>query len=179
MHVPVTCKYKKDQIKTTEKRWRHCFSHYKSMGAFCCHGNQSFDPICPKILCSLSPTQVMLHIKFDQDWPTGFRDIQVWKCGRQWRATMDGRRTIGILEAHLVSLWLRWANNMEEYFYSASTTLSCFGRGKQTDGHWWRQRTDYNNNPFLVKKYRKYFLTELQIKQRNSLTKAALLSHCI
>ena len=22
----------------------------------------------------------MLHIKFDQDWPTGFRDIQVQKC---------------------------------------------------------------------------------------------------
>ena len=57
------------------------------MGAFCCHGNQSFDLICPKTLCSLSPTPVMLHIKFDQDWPTGFRDIQVWKCG--WR--MDDR----------------------------------------------------------------------------------------
>ena len=27
------------------------------MGAFCCHGNQRFDPICPKTLCSLSPTQ--------------------------------------------------------------------------------------------------------------------------
>ena len=27
----------------------------------------SFDPICPKPLCSLSPTPVMLHIKFDQD----------------------------------------------------------------------------------------------------------------
>ena len=23
---------------------------------------------------------MMLHIKFDQDWPTGFRDIQVQKC---------------------------------------------------------------------------------------------------
>ena len=23
---------------------------------------------------------VMLHIKFDQDWPTGFRDIQVQTC---------------------------------------------------------------------------------------------------
>ena len=52
--------------KTTEKRWRHHFPHYKSMGAFCCHGHQSFDPICIKTLCSLSPTPVMLHIKFDQ-----------------------------------------------------------------------------------------------------------------
>ena len=50
------------------------------MGAFCCHGNQSFDPICLKTLGSLSPPPVMLHIKFDQDWPTGFRDIQVRKC---------------------------------------------------------------------------------------------------
>ena len=51
-----------------------------SMGAFCCHGHQSFDPICLKTLCSLSPTSAMLHIKFDQDWPTGLRDIQVRKC---------------------------------------------------------------------------------------------------
>ena len=40
------------------------------MGAFFCHGHQSFDPICLKSLCSLSPPPVMLHIKFDQDWPT-------------------------------------------------------------------------------------------------------------
>ena len=81
MHVLVTCKYKKwIGSKTTEKRWGHHFPHYKSMWAFCCHGNQSFDPICPKTLCSLSPTALMLHIKFDQDWPTSFRDIQVKKC---------------------------------------------------------------------------------------------------
>ena len=60
MHVLVTCEYK------------------KGSGAFCCHGNQRFDPICPKTLCSLSPTQWCY--KFDQDWPTGFRDIQARKC---------------------------------------------------------------------------------------------------
>ena len=86
---------KRIRSKTTEKRWRHRFPHYNSMGAFCCHGNQSFDPIGPKIWCSLSPIPVMLQIKFDQDWPTGFRDIQVWKCGR--RTMMDGRQTTGIL----------------------------------------------------------------------------------
>ena len=58
---------------------------------------KSFDPICPKTLCSLSPTPVMLHIKFDQDWPTGFRDSQVWKCG--WR-TDDGR-----LVYYKLTLW--------------------------------------------------------------------------
>ena len=31
-------------------------------------------------LCSLSPTPMMLHIKFDQDKLTGFRGIQVQKC---------------------------------------------------------------------------------------------------
>ena len=38
----------------------------------------------PKTFCSLFPTPVKLHIKSDQDWPTGLRDIQVWKCGRRW-----------------------------------------------------------------------------------------------
>ena len=66
--------------KTTEKRWRHHFPHYKSMGAFCCHAIQSFDLICPKTLCSIFPTPMMLHIQFDQDWPTDFRDIQVQMC---------------------------------------------------------------------------------------------------
>ena len=66
--------------KATEKRWRHHFPHYKSMGAFCCHRHQSFDLICLKTLCSLSPSPVMLHIKFDQHCPNGLRDIQVRKC---------------------------------------------------------------------------------------------------
>ena len=79
--------------KTTEKRWRHRFPHYKSMGDLCCHGNQSFDPICPKTLCRLSPTLVMVHIKFDQDWPTGFRVIQVLKCGR-WTTTTTAERLV-------------------------------------------------------------------------------------
>ena len=71
---------KRTRSKTTKKRWRHHFPHFKSTGAFCCHGNQSFDPICPKTLCSLSPCPMMLHIKFDQDKLTGFRGIQVQQC---------------------------------------------------------------------------------------------------
>ena len=66
--------------KATEKRRRHHFLHYKSIGTFCCHGHQSFDPVCLKALSSLSPTPVMPHIKFDQDWPTGLRDIKVRTC---------------------------------------------------------------------------------------------------
>ena len=36
------------------------------------------------------PHPVKLHINFDQDWPTGLRDIKVQKCG-WWRQRMDGR----------------------------------------------------------------------------------------
>ena len=95
--------------KTTEKRWRHHFPHYTSMGAFCCHGNQSFDPICPKTLGSLSPIPVMLHIKLDQDWPTGFR-----LCGR-WTMT-DGRQTIGICNYKL-TLWGFGSGEQKSYVF--------------------------------------------------------------
>ena len=63
--------------KTAEKNWRHRFLHYNPMGAFCCHGNQSSDPIWPKTYCSQSPTPMMLQIKFGCDRPIGLRDIHV------------------------------------------------------------------------------------------------------
>ena len=47
--------------------WSQAFSHYNSMGAIRCHGNQSSNPIWPKTYCSFSPTQVMLQIKFDRN----------------------------------------------------------------------------------------------------------------
>ena len=103
---------------TTEKRWRHRFPHYKSMGAFCCHRNQSFDPICPETLCSLSPIPVMLHIKFNQDWPTGFRDIKVWKSGR-WRTdgrtTTDGRTDDGPLVYYKLTLWAFGSGELKKW----------------------------------------------------------------
>ena len=77
---------KKNQSKMKELEWSQDFSHYNPMGAICCHGNQSSDPIYPKIYCSQSPTPMMLLKKFNYDWPAGLRDIHVWKCGR-----MDGR----------------------------------------------------------------------------------------
>ena len=46
--------------KTAKKKWRHRFLHYNPMEAFCCHGNQSSDPIWPKTYCSQSPTPMML-----------------------------------------------------------------------------------------------------------------------
>ena len=69
---------KRIRSKTFEKTWRR-FSHYNSMGANCCHGYQSSELICTKTPHSLSPTPMMLQIKFDCDWPAGFWDIHVWK----------------------------------------------------------------------------------------------------
>ena len=63
--------------KIAEKKWRHRFLHYNPMRAFCCHGNQSPDPIWPKTLCSQSPTPMMLLIKFGCDQPIGLGDIHV------------------------------------------------------------------------------------------------------
>ena len=83
---------KRIRSKSTKKSRRHYFPHYKSIGAFCCHGHQSFYPVCLKTLCSLSPPPVMQHINFDQDWPTGLRDIQVRKCkmfGTQGQVTPE------------------------------------------------------------------------------------------
>ena len=83
--------------KATVKRLRHHFPHYKWMGAFCCHGHQNFDPICLKTLRSLTPPPVMLHIKFDQDWPTGLRDIQLRKC------------KIFIIQGQVTRKWVVWS----------------------------------------------------------------------
>ena len=97
--------------KTTEKRWRHRFPYYKSMGAFCCHRNQSFKPICPKTLCNLSPTLMMLHIKFDQHWPTGLRDIQV--SSELWQNSGETRQ-------------IRYSGAIIILLLSSNTHLICF-----------------------------------------------------
>ena len=83
--------------KATEERWRHYFPHYKSMGAFCCHGHKSFVSIYLKTLCNLSPPQVMLNIKFDQEWPIGHRDIQVRKC------------KIIVIQGQVIPKWVAWS----------------------------------------------------------------------
>ena len=60
--VLITCKFDKYPIQNEVAILRPTFPPFPSMGAFGCHGNQSFDQICPKCLCSLSPTHMMLHI---------------------------------------------------------------------------------------------------------------------
>ena len=64
--------------------------------------------ICPKTSCSLSPTLMMLHIKLDQDWPTGFRDIKVQKC------------EIFVTQGQVTPKWVGWFGPK-----SNSTELLC------------------------------------------------------
>ena len=93
MHVLVTCKYKKDRIKNNREKVATSFSPFCQWKLSVAMETRVFTQSAPKTLCSLTPTPVMLHIKFDQDWPTGFRDI--WKF--ESVDDDDGRRTIGML----------------------------------------------------------------------------------
>ena len=67
MAVLVTCKFDKCLFKNEVAIPGQHFPHYvsvMSMGAFVAM-ETSFDPICPKTYCCLSPSQMMLHIKFE------------------------------------------------------------------------------------------------------------------
>ena len=68
---------KKNQSKMKKLEWSQDFHHYNPMGAICCHGNQSSDPIWLKTLCSKSPTQLKFQMKIDCNRPAGLRDIYV------------------------------------------------------------------------------------------------------
>ena len=76
--------------------------------------------ICPKTLWSLSPTPMMLHTKFDQDWPTGFRDVQVQKC------------EIFVTQGQVIPKWVVWFGPKLN-----STKLLCLP---------WLQADDSNKN---------------------------------
>ena len=100
--------------KTTEKRWRHRFPYYKPMG-----GGGFLLPWKPAFWSNLPPQPyaAFLHPsdathKIDQDWPAGFRDIQVWKCGR--RRTGDGP-----LAYYKLTFWAFGSGelNMNQVFY--------------------------------------------------------------
>ena len=93
MHVLLTCKYKKDQ----RKGGNTIFAIISQWGLSVAMDTRVFDPICLKTLCSLSTPPVMLHIKFDQDWPTGLRDIQVRKC------------KIFVIQGQVTAKWVVWS----------------------------------------------------------------------
>ena len=103
---------KKIQSKKEELERSQNFPHYNPIGAICCHGNQSSNPIWPKTSGSLSATPLMLLMKFDNIQTAGVWDIHVWKCERT-DARADTRTPARVPSYKLPqSLRLRWANNL-------------------------------------------------------------------
>ena len=79
MPVLDICKFNENAFNA-----RTIFSHYMSMGPFGCRGNQILNRSAQKPNSKI-PTPMMVPVKFDQDWPTGFGDILV--------QIVDGRTT--------------------------------------------------------------------------------------
>ena len=81
MHVLVTCKYKKDGIKKQPRKGGDIvFPIISQWGLFVAMETRVLIQSAPKPYAAF-PTP--------QDWPTGFRDIQVWKFGRRRRTMTD------------------------------------------------------------------------------------------
>ena len=57
MVVLVICKNREEPIKMKEIERSQDFFHYNPMGAICCHGNKSSDPIYPKPNAANPPPQ--------------------------------------------------------------------------------------------------------------------------
>ena len=88
---------KKDRIKSNREKVATPFSPLWVNGGFLLPWIPEFWSFCLKTLCSLSPSQVMLQIKFDQDWPTGLRDIKVRKCN------------IFVIQGQVTPKWVVWS----------------------------------------------------------------------
>ena len=84
--MSVLCKYDEDPNKSKVDASEQHFPHYKSWELSVWVLIQSVQ----KAYAAFSPIAVMLHIKFDQDWATCCRELQVWKCER----TADYRYTV-------------------------------------------------------------------------------------
>ena len=54
-----------------------------------------------------------LYMKFEFDWPSGFRGEDVWNCGRTDGRTTDGRRSDWYTLSSPMSLRLRWAKKCQ------------------------------------------------------------------
>ena len=78
---PCYCKFKKIKSKLKVLAWRHCFPHYKPIGACCCHGNQFWSDL-PQMLMHPFPHPSDAAHKIWSRLATSLRDIQVWN--REW-----------------------------------------------------------------------------------------------
>ena len=78
MHVLVTCKYKKGSDQKQQRKGGDIvYPIISQWGLSVAMETRVLIQYAPKPYAAFPPTRVMLNIKFDQDWPTGFRDIQV------------------------------------------------------------------------------------------------------
>ena len=74
-------KYKKDRIKKQLRKGGDIiFPIISQFGLSVAMETRVLIQSAPKPYAAFPTTSIMLHIKFDQDWPTGFKDIQVQKC---------------------------------------------------------------------------------------------------
>ena len=80
MHALIPCKYKKDRIKSNREKVETPFSPLCQWGLSVAMDTRVLIQSASKHYAAFPHPPVMLHIKFDQDWPTGLRDIQVRKC---------------------------------------------------------------------------------------------------
>ena len=92
MPVLDTCKFCEDQIKNDREKGGDTWVLLVAMTTTVL--NQSS----PKPNAALSHTPMMLHIKFDQEWPTDLRDIHVWKC--KYMSNYSGA------QGHVIPKWL-------------------------------------------------------------------------
>ena len=78
MPVLITYKYKKDRIKNNREKVEISFSPLYVNGGFLLPWKPAFWPNMPQNFMQPFPhPDDAIH---KQDWPTGFRDIQVQKC---------------------------------------------------------------------------------------------------
>ena len=77
MPVLVTCKFEKDLINKNNKNREKVETLFFQWALSVAMETRVLIQSVPKPYAAFRPTIMMLHIKFDQDWPTGLRDIQV------------------------------------------------------------------------------------------------------
>ena len=90
----------------SEKKIFLGFPHYNPMGAIRCHGNQNSNLIWPETYCSLSPSLMMLQIKFGCNRPMVAEIFMFESVNGRTDACTDGRTAGHSNET--VFMWLRF-----------------------------------------------------------------------